>query len=80
MGVAHFPSCVVQAMVTNDLAFATQLRIRCRQGRAILNGSGWCVHVAVYVLSARIAPHSESIKVADALVNIHKHCGIITTL
>ena len=27
VGVADFPSCVVQAMVTNDLAFATQLRI-----------------------------------------------------
>ena len=35
MGVAHFPSCVVQAMVTNDLAFATQLRIRCHRGRVV---------------------------------------------
>ena len=35
VGVAHFPSCVVQAMVTNDLAFVTQLRIQCRRGRAV---------------------------------------------
>ena len=33
--VAHFPSCVMHAMVKNDLAFATQLRIQCRRGRAV---------------------------------------------
>ena len=35
VGVAHFPSCVVQAMITNNLAFATQLRIQCCRGRAV---------------------------------------------
>ena len=36
-----------------------------------------CCHPILFLYFSRVIP---KLKVADALVNIHKHCGIITTL